>query len=81
MDMLGTTWRRNHVRRFSEMVVYPQVQDALFYCEPYKLSDVQPLINRGDLKGFDFRHKFEEWNIHWNRETERDFETNRERFS
>ncbi|KAF8853464.1 hypothetical protein BDZ45DRAFT_598508 [Acephala macrosclerotiorum] len=80
MDLLAMTWRRNHVGRFSEMVLYPQVQDALFYSEPWKLSDAQPWIDSGLLEGFDFRHKLAEWNIQRNWETEQDFKNHNEDF-
>ena len=59
--------------RFSEMVLPPQVQDALFYGQPYKLSDIQPSIDANALEGFDFRHKLGEWDIKWTTETGEDF--------
>lgn len=62
------------------MVLYPQVQDALFYGDPWKLSDAQPWIDSGSLKGFDFRHKLAEWNIQRNWETEQDFRAHGEDF-
>lgn len=73
MDLLGETWRVNHQGRFSEMVVPPQVQDALFYGEPWRLSDAQPHIDGGHLEGYDFRHRLREWHIKRNTETEMDF--------
>jgi magnesium-dependent phosphatase 1 len=80
MNLLAITWRKNHQGRFSEMVLYPQVQDALFYGEPYKLSDMQPSIDAGSLPGFDYRHNLGNWNIRWNAETTMDFRKHNEDF-
>ncbi|KAI1128303.1 acid phosphatase-domain-containing protein [Nemania abortiva] len=86
MDFLSMTWRQNHHGRFSEMVVYPQIQDALCYGKRWKLSDVQQHINAGrDLngnpfRGFDFRHKLKKWNIRWSQETVADFKKHKEDF-
>lgn len=82
MDFLSMTWRRNHVGRFSEMVIYPQIQDALFYGEPWKLSDAQQQIDAGRFRGFDFRHRLarNQWNIQWNGKTRRDFDNHDEDF-
>jgi len=75
------TWRKNHKGRFSEMVVPPQVQDALFYSEPINFRNAQFLIGRNALEGFDFRHKLSQWNITANGETIQDFQNNGESFS
>jgi magnesium-dependent phosphatase 1 len=80
MDLLAVTWRKNHTGRFSEMVLYPQVQDALFYGEPWKLSNAQPWIDGGSLPGFDFRHNLANWGIKWNSETAQDFRNHNEDF-
>ncbi|KAI1386602.1 acid phosphatase-domain-containing protein [Hypoxylon trugodes] len=60
VDMSGTGRRR-----FNEMVVYPQLQDALFYGQPVLLRDA-PLLNRPHLN---YQEKIAEWNITTNDES------------
>lgn len=67
--------------RFNEMVLYPQVQDALFYGEPMPLSEARKLINSGSYRTLKYHHSLINWNIRWNNETTEDFRKNNERFS
>ncbi|KAI0896510.1 hypothetical protein F4806DRAFT_508393 [Annulohypoxylon nitens] len=82
MDFLDTTWRKDQKgTRFSEMVVPPQVQDALFFGIPFRLSEVQSFIDNNAFSGYDYRHKLRMWNIKSSRETEQDFVHHKERFA
>jgi hypothetical protein len=78
--MLAVTSRQIRAARFSEMVLYPQGQDALFYGEPRQLSDVQQKIDGGLVSGLQFRHKLVSWGIKWNSETVVDFQTHNATF-
>ncbi|KAF2501613.1 hypothetical protein BU16DRAFT_556093 [Lophium mytilinum] len=62
-----------HGKRFNEMVLYPQVQDALFYGEPIKVSDARPRFFGPDYKVLNYHTKMRPWNILCNEETEDDF--------
>lgn len=79
-DVLFRTWRVQSQGRFSEMVVYPQIQDALFYAEPLKLSSflASAEVQGTTVLGFDFRHQLFNWGIKWNENTRADFEIHSE---
>ena len=63
--------------RFNEMVIYPQIQDALFYGDPMRLSNIQALVNRGGYPVFKFNDNFLTWNIQRDQETIQDFRLNK----
>ncbi|KAK3939202.1 acid phosphatase-domain-containing protein [Diplogelasinospora grovesii] len=68
--------------RFSEMVIYPNLQDALFYGEPLPLAEaVARRENTRSWPVLDWHMRGEEWNIQANGETVRDFEKHGEIFS
>lgn len=81
MDMLdGIPWRQRR-KRFSEMVLYPQLQDALFCFEVYRLSDVQSRIDNGRFDPCNYRRSLTTGNIRRNNETLWDFHNNQEQWS
>ncbi len=64
--------------RFNEMVVYPQVQDALFYGTPIPLARVaQAGATFADLR---YHNQIRAWNIKANTETYGDFRAHGEPF-
>ena len=64
--------------RFNEMVVYPQVQDALFFGQPMRLSDIRGHIDQRRFSEFDYNQALNRWNIKRNQETVQDFQRHNE---
>ncbi|KAK0727576.1 acid phosphatase-domain-containing protein [Lasiosphaeria miniovina] len=60
--------------RFNELVVYPQIQDALFFCVPIQ-NHAGDLLHgpTRTLGHLNYNSRFHDWGIKKNSETERDF--------
>ena len=69
--MQGT--RLDPWKRFNEMVLPPQVQDALFYGQPISLSAARPQIDSHFLPIFNYHQVLHKWNIKTNWETMKEF--------
>ncbi|KAK3377076.1 acid phosphatase-domain-containing protein [Lasiosphaeria ovina] len=69
-------------KRFNEMVIFPQVQDALFFVAPLSDNAHAKIFDSNLPTGWDNYKwettKFREWNIQFNDETKADFARNKE---
>ncbi|KAK0727045.1 acid phosphatase-domain-containing protein [Lasiosphaeria miniovina] len=79
--MAGMDWIKEGTR-FNEMIVYPQIQDAMFFGEAHKLSDVEGLINSGDANWphLKWHRNIKPWGIKLCAETKADFDKYGERY-
>ncbi|KAK7440993.1 hypothetical protein VKT23_016773 [Stygiomarasmius scandens] len=53
----------NPKKRFNEMVIYPQIQDALMYGTPFSLLNAKKQWKSGKLRKIQYEHKIKAWKI------------------
>ncbi|KAI0115677.1 acid phosphatase-domain-containing protein [Nemania sp. FL0031] len=75
--MKGMTFLPKHTR-FNEMVAYPNLQDALFFGEPFRIANFVADRERGLWGNAEWHRRLQELNIKMIPETVEDFETHKE---
>ncbi|KAI5860460.1 hypothetical protein GGS23DRAFT_581483 [Durotheca rogersii] len=76
--MEGMTFLRDQ-QRFNEMVLYPQVQDALFFGEPFPIAQAVAKREQGEWKEGKWHRYLRELNIKVIAETMEDFKEHNEK--